>query len=395
MDEQLDNKRDKNVDLTKEIVPGTGPIDSLKALRDVYGGGDEDELLLRQFRHRMHRSWNYWVNNWSNARDDLDFAYNEQWTAADIDIRTKQKRPMLTINLLPTYINHVVGQVRQSKLSIQVKQKGSVSEKIPLYSDPNQKLTYADIMAGLVRDIEGRSDAPYLYARAVQHAIESGFGWLYVRTVLPRDDPREIEIRIEQIQDRFSVLFDPLVEDSNFGDAKWACMTKKMSIMEFFSEYPEYHGFTNSINTGAVGLGSNTENYGAAFSDWWGSGDFIRVNDYYYFEPVKRTTVTYKNQEGEEIWGFEKDIGDMHDDLLNRGYMEVERKEVETDQLMYMRCIADKILTKPKAFPSTIIPIVPLLGRLVDIGECQTNYFSDSVRKRPPAYAERLGNRGH
>ena len=366
-DDRGPKRRDK-VDLEKEVMPGTEPV----AERVGYAGfhGDSDyEKFLYQFRLRMYEGWNGWRQNWENAYDDLNFTYLQQWSATDIEARTKDKRPTMTINLLPQYINHIVGQIRQSKFSINVRQKGTITDKIPMYSDPDQQLSYSDIMSGLIRDIEQRSDAPYLYARAAQHAVEGGFGWLYVRTLRPLDDPRHIEIRIEQVQDRFSVIFDPYVQDSNYADAEWACISKQMNKREFESRYPEHA-------SGYADGGGQTNNYDGwdannyHFMNWWGD-ETVRVTDYFYFDPVERTALTYRDQDGKELWEYERNIEGLHDELIERGYELVDKKKVKTKQLMYCRTLYNTVLEEPQEFPSTIIPIIPVLGRVVDLGSHQ------------------------
>ena len=356
----------KKVDLEKEVYPGTKPIAETIDYSSGYADSVYERFLL-QFRLRMHDGWEGWRRNWNNAREDLDFAYRQQWPDQDIERRIKDKRPTLEINLLPQYIHHVVGQVRQSKFSIMVRQKGTITDRIPMYSDPNNELSYSDIMSGLVKDIEQRSDAPYLYSRAAQHAVEGGFGWLYVRTLRPVDDPRNIELRIEHVQDRFSVMFDPYVEDTNYQDAEWAAISKQMNIREFRSRYPEHAGGV-SANVGAVTNHNGWESVEANFATWWGGQNTVRVTDYFYFDPVTRYALTYRDPDGKELWGYRRDIGHLHDELKTRGYELVEEKKVETKQLMYCRLLANAVLEEPQEYPSTIIPIIPVLGRVVDLG---------------------------
>ena len=376
MDEQLkDDKGPKSrakIDLSEEVFPGSEPISTLERRHPLPGDIDSKYAkLLAQFQRRMETSWGFWNHNWIKSRDDLDFCYKDQWDPRDRQMRNKDQRPTLSINLLPQFVNHVVGQIHQSKFSINVKQKGTVDDKVPLVSNPKQKLTYSEIMSGIIKDIEQRSNAPYAYARAGQHAVESGYGWLYVRTMKTPQDPRNLELRIEHIADRFSVMFDALSEDSHFRDADWAAISKRMDYHEFAARYPEHAasdaggGYLNY-----EGFGSGVQPMSrSSYRDWWGDEGSVRVTDYYHFVPVDRVAVTYKDQMGHEVWDYERNLEGMDEFLVDKGYVLVDKQEVRTKQLMYSRLLINRVIEEPQEVPSNIIPIVPVFGRIMDIGD--------------------------
>ena len=62
-----------SVDLADEPLPGHDVVDE----RQEYG--DTNSELLEEMIHRVHNARDYWRLNHDNAREDVNFAYGEQW----------------------------------------------------------------------------------------------------------------------------------------------------------------------------------------------------------------------------------------------------------------------------------------------------------------------------
>jgi len=367
-------------------LPGDEPI---YAPEWKNAGHDEKSRFIKEFRSRMASSYTFWADNHRAARADVDFAYNEQWSP---EVRSARgERPCLTLNQIPQYINHVVGTARQSKFSIQVKRKGGVDVRAPLVGE-DRTLPYHEIMSGVIRDIEQRSKAPMAYARALQHAVEGGFGWLHARLTRPADDPRYVDVLIEHVADRWSVFFDPMAERPDLTDARWAGISRKMPAAEFKARYPD-------IPAGNTGLGWGSE-FGDDFENWWGDEGSVRVTDYYHKVPVRRTVVSLINEETQEdVWGYAKELEPFMDELHEIGFRVVSEEKRTVDQLMWSRMTGSHVLEGPKEYPSVNIPLVPVFGRQVDMDGKRyyislTRYAMDPQRmynKWASAATERAG----
>lgn len=334
----------------RDSVPGDEPVG-----KDTdWEPGDEGDFL-HTFTNRMSAGWSAMQENWEQAREDVEFTYEKQWD--EWILRQRKGRPSLTLNLLPQYVNHLVGQARRSKVSVIVKHKGGVSGSIPLWSDPTTRMTRAEVMSGIVRDIEQRSKAPMAYSKAMQHAVEGGFGWLRVRTFRPKDDPRHIEIKVEHVPDRWSVLFDPIALYGHVEDARWAAISVRQSAAEFRARYPH----------ASDGGGLPTE-YDDGFHEWWGEEGETRVTDYYFFQAKKRQVMTWINPDTrEEVWGYEDYLRPVLDEIEEEGMELISSEPMMVDCLYWSRVTANEILEKPTLFPGTMIPIVPVFGRQADL----------------------------
>ncbi len=319
-----------------------------------------EDARLVQFRQRMHEAYSYWREPFEFAEEDVRFSYIEQWDQATKAARAKMDRPSLEINPIPQYINQVVGVARKSKYSIHISQK--TGSNLPANRKDGSKYSNAEIMEGLVRDIESRCNAHEHYCRALQHAVEGGFGWLFVRTEIPPDDPFNVEVIIEHITDRWSVLFDPYAEKDDLRDADWVCITHKMKQGEFNARYENNRSFTSP-----VGIFSNP-GFDANFKSWWSGKDEVRLCRYFYKKPVTRTAYRFLHTETrEELVLYEDQHKEIFDELMDGGYQLAEEpKEVKTYKICTMLCVADEVLEEEADWPGMHLPVVIVSGRKVD-----------------------------
>ena len=153
---------------------------------------DEARDLFRQCEERE-------ADNRDEALDDLEFArLARQWRPEDEEQRAAEGRPCLTINRMPAFIRQVVNDSRLNKPSIKVQPQDSVA-------DPET----AEVISGLIRNIELSSDAEIAYDTAVECAATSGVGYFRVNLAYARDDNWDQDIVMERIANPFTVYGDP------------------------------------------------------------------------------------------------------------------------------------------------------------------------------------------
>jgi len=110
-----------------------------------------------------------------DARDDLRFVkLLEQWPEAIRRDRELDGRPCLTIDILNPVIRQVLNDARQNKPAISV-------HPVDSQGDPET----AEILSGLIRQIEQSSDAEVAYDTALDFAVCSGIGYIKVNTATP------------------------------------------------------------------------------------------------------------------------------------------------------------------------------------------------------------------
>ena len=381
-------------DLIREQPPGTEPIDTKTQYSDMIGSMD---AVLMQMHERVRAAYSYWAPIYQASQDDVRFAYEEQWDPVARAKRQKEDRPCINFNIIPQHINLQVGQARQNKFSVRVSQKGGLYGSLSLFGGPDgDQYTYAQILEGCIRDIELRSHAQQHYVMALQHAVEGGFGWLRVKTMIPPDNPFELEIFIEHVEDRYSVMFDHAAEQPNLSDAMWALESKQMPRREFTARWPDAqvpdHGFFAALGDSGP------------FNSWWAETDLVRVCEYFYKDPMKRTAIRLIHREsGHMLERYKDEIKPILDELKYFGMEILEEKEISTFKVKRLVTNGVAILEEPADWPGYSIPIVPVIGRTVSL-DGRRHYVSFTRYARGPqevlnyhvsSAVERIANSPH
>lgn len=333
---------------------------------------DPDSRLLESMRRKVDDSARYWDEIYARAKEDLNFAYYEQWDEAARQQREQRKRPVLSPNLIPQYINRITGAARQTKFSIHIQQTGGPSTNAVTSS--GVEIPFSEVMEGMVRDIEAKSKAGFAYSRALQHATEGSIGWLKVELMTGPHDPFNAEILIKHLKNRFSVIVDHLAERPDLQDADFCFIGKHMHVDDFNKAWPEH----------ALDKERKAFGWDVSISDNWYNTDSVMVGEFYWREPVTRVYIQMIHGETGEEYVLEKKASrPILDELEMLGFVKVKEKKHTTWEVKVMLCTAMDVLEKPMTWPGTTIPVVPVTGRQIDV-EGGTDYQSLHRYARDP-----------
>lgn len=355
-------KRRRKVDLRMDTLPSDNPIQT-RGVEPNQMGRTGNEAILQQMRDRMNQAHDWWNPIYTMSREDVAFAYDDQWP--QYAKKGRKNRPMLTMNMLPEYIHQVMGQARKSKFSIHIRQTAGKNDTF-VATDGNSKYTRSQVIEGCIRDIESRSKAHRAYCRAMQHAVEGGIGWLRVRTVRPDDDPFNIDLRLEHVKDRYSVVMDPFAELEDYSDARYGGIGLDMPEEEFRAQWPDVP--PSGWKPDYPGRRANEGAY------WSGQNRFVRVVDYWWKEPMKRTALDMVKRDPETD-GFDRlvlykdEVEEVLDELKDEGFEIRDEMEIDGQKVKYMRTIWNHILDGPHDWPSMHLPIIPVLGRHINLAK--------------------------
>lgn len=188
---------------------------------------DDKDDILAAARKQFELCAEAEDENRQSALDDIKFARKgEQWPENIIKQREREGRPCLTINKLPAFIRQVVNDARQNKPSINVHP-----------ADSGADVETADIINGLIRNIEYTSSADIAYDTAVECAVTGGFGYIRVGLDYAFDDSFDMDIRIERVANPFSVYGDPNSTSADGSDWNVAFVVERMSKDDFKAKY--------------------------------------------------------------------------------------------------------------------------------------------------------------
>lgn len=301
---------------------------------------DADSELLSEARSNYEAGYEYEQDNIRLAYDDLAFKIGEgQWDPAARAQRLNEGLPCVTINVMPQYVRQITGDMRLSKPSIKV---------VPV--DDRGDDETADVLAGLTRYIENRSDADAIYTTAADSQVSCGIGYWRVTTEYAEATTFNQEIRISGIEDSVGVICDPDAVMPTREDAKWYFIPVDISRAAYEERYPDQP--VTDWGTTADGVFSG-----------WVTGDTIRISEYWYKKPAKRLLALLPN-------GSIDDLTDDDDPVKLEGLKASGARIEEREGFKVYRAVitCGAVLEGPTEWPGRYIPIVPIFGEETRIG---------------------------
>jgi hypothetical protein len=279
--------------------------------------------------------------NRQEGLEDLKFVNGDQWPVELQNSRNLESRPVLTINKLDGYCRQVTNQQRQQR------------PRIKVHATNNQAdVKTAEVIEGMTRHIEVNSNADNAYDTGFDHAVRMGWGFWRVTTDYVKEDSFDQEIYIDSIPNPFTVYFDPNSEAVDGSDAERCLITTMMSKAKFRKLYPDNDDGTSFTQRGT----------GDSQSEWITKED-IRIAEYFY---VHRESATlYQLSNGTSTFAEGKDF---------RARLEAAGIQIVDERKSFKRTIKWKKLTaieviEERDWPGTYIPVVPVYGRHVVIGD--------------------------
>jgi hypothetical protein len=277
--------------------------------------------------------------------EDLKFAAGDQWPVETQNSRNLESRPCLTINKLDAYCRQVTNQQRQQRPRIKVH---------PTNTQADAKV--AQILEGITRHIEINSNADTAYDTAFDYAVRMGWGYWRVTTKFVSEDSFDQEIYIDQIDNPFTVYFDPDSRLPDGSDAERCLITTMIPKAVFNAQYPD-------ADDGGQFKATAT---GDSWADWVGKED-IRIAEYFYTERVKAKLVMLSD--GTSVY---KDELPNAEALALAGIQIIDERESFKKVIKWCKLTAMQVLEE-RTWDGKYIPVVPVYG---------VQYIVDDKRKK-------------
>lgn len=297
-----------------------------------------EKSLLSLAKDRIKSAEEFWGENYEQGEDDVKFLYLDQWDSKIRAQRERQGRPCLTENRLLAHVHQLCNEIRQASPSI-----------VPKPVDSDADVDTAEILGGLIRNIINVSDGDTVFDTASKNAITTGFGWIRVATDYADYDTFDQEIKIERINNPFSVLIDPNSQRLDGSDAEYIFVHDYISKEDFEDMYPD---------------ADMTQFNG---KDSWSTANDVRITEYFYKEYEKKTL--YKTPSGDKYEVFD-------------GETVLAQREVETCKIKYCKLTKGKILEENE-FLGRYIPIIPVYGEEIFV-EGKRQLFSMIHQAKDP-----------
>lgn len=300
---------------------------------------NNEESLLKQMRERFGHCADAESDNRQTFIEDIDFSSTDDQWPEDIKDLRGTGRPRLTINRLNGTVKQIEGDYRQNKLSIHV---------LPASGDASDET--ADILAGLIRNIEQQSKADQVYLHGLRYASRGGFSWFRVMAEYASDDTFDQDLFIRPVFNPLTVYCDPKARLTTREDARYMFVAELMDKDEFQTQYPDAKlDFVDALDI----LDDSFES--------WVEGDQIRVAEYFTKEKVPARLASFDNGAVIEIED-EKELQALQQIGWN---LKSERKGTRT-QIKWRKCTGAQVLEE-RVYKMKYIPLIPVLGEEINI----------------------------
>lgn len=298
---------------------------------------DDLKVMRKRHQHGVDRD----EENRTHAREDLGFRSGDaQWDDGERKKREGLGRPTLSFNKSGAFIRQVTGDVRQNKPAIKVSPAGEGSRK-----------EIAEAYAGLIRNIEQQSNAPYIYSQAADNSVTCGIGWFRITTDYSSDDSFEQDIRLKGIPNPLSVIDDPDAMELDRTDAMWRFVYSDIATDTFKEMYPKARVIEFEK------LDTNERN---EYGDWCRK-DVMRIAEYWCKKPVTRTLLLLSDGQTcfEDEYTPEK-FGTA---------TPVNKRTVKTFKVWQHIVSGAEELEEPREWAGKFIPIIPVIGEEIWVDE--------------------------
>jgi Phage P22-like portal protein len=314
------------------------------------------------------------MDNRADALSDIRFArLSDQWPEAIRKQRELENRPCLTANKILPLIRQVVNDSRQNRPSMKVHPVDSAA-------DPET----AEIISGMIRNIEQSSDADVAYDTAVDSAVTMGWGYWkinldYTMGSLSEDQLRgagpeifEQDICIRRVANPFSIFGDPYSQAADSSDWMQAHEVELHTHAQFKAKYK-----------GAALTDFDSKQWIAAGAPWK-SGENIQTAAYWVRSDITRQAVMVdlggdeQGQPQKHVVMYLDDFEKQQPKIIGMGGHVVGRPRPIKAYKVKQHIVSGVEVLDSIDWVGSYIPIIPVYGDEVNLEG--KRYFRSLVR---------------
>jgi hypothetical protein len=285
-----------------------------------------EEALLKELRDRYSYAVEKWRESRKEAQIDRRYLSGDPWDPAERKARAN--RPCVSHDELNQYVNRAINNALQSKRGIKIEPEGDATEKA------------AELRQDIIRTVEYQSNGPNAYMTAYESCLQSSYGFFRIgRRYVANDNltPENFnqqEIKIGNIANADSVIFDPDCKEADWSDARYVFVLDPITREEFKLRYPDAQ--IRDFSADEIRLAGD-----------WVNERNVLLAEYWKVE-VKETTQYLLNN------------GTISDKAPKGEKPKSKRKVQKRSVIQYITNGVEILATNPQ--PGTIVPIVPVMG---------------------------------
>jgi hypothetical protein len=334
---------------TNQGAPNTGDISTQQAglyspaVTATVSGEPEpepnDNDVLLEEAHGRFRKCVTAESAW-RTRADEEISFCDLLDHWDQQMKDERKgRPCLTFDRVSPSVDQVVNDARQNPPEPRISPVGAGADK-----------KTAEIIQGLIRNIEHDSGADIAYMTGYEHAVKIGRGWWRVLFVYENEDvfgegidPQkfsEQKIIIKRVPNWASVYPDPSSEEFDYSDMNYCFVTDDVDRTVFEKENPGKQSTASS----------DFSSTGDKVKDGWFTRGSVRVAEYWWVETSVEEMALLAS-------GTVVPVGEVQP-----GQNIIARRNMKHRRVRWAKITGAEVLERGE-WPGKWIPIIPALGR--------------------------------
>jgi len=311
-----------------------------------------DEEIWLEAKDRLQIAAEAYSDNRKRAKAAMLFRDGDQWDH-DTGTSASEDSPELTINLTDAFVRRVVNNIKQQRPRGKCHPVGDGAD-----------VELAEIINGIGRHVETRSEASIAYDLAAERAVDAGEG--YFRLVAEYVDPRSFQkdLRILPIRNIFSVHMDPSAMMPSGADQNWCLISVKMKRQEYRRRYPN-----------AKNVQWNDIDRQQSRIDWEDKEE-IRLAEYFRIREKPEKLYQIVDKTGQEhmvyqselkrITGSVASLKDAVDSLTQAGIRIVNERDSVKRQVEWFR-LNGLVVVERQELPGSMIPVFRVDGNTMDV----------------------------
>ena len=236
----------------------------------------KEKDLVVEAKKRFSRAKDCYASARALAIDDTKFAMGDsdngwQWPDGIKRGREAEQRVCLTVNLTAQHCNQIINNIRQNRPAVKVSPADDGADK-----------ETANILGGLIRNIQVSSGSDEAHDTAAEMAVYGGEGYWRVLTEYESTTSFNQIIRIVACPNPNLIYIDPDCKQADKSDARWGFIFEDISIEQAKREHP----------------GINPQSWGD-IDNLWTKEDTCRRAEYFYLD--EKATTACQLEDGSTV----------------------------------------------------------------------------------------------
>ena len=312
-----------------------------------------DADIWEEARDRLQICAEAETDNRKRAKAALLFREGVQWDDV-ASTSVSQDDIELTINLTDAFVKRVENNIKQQRPRGKCHPVGEGAD-----------VELAEIINGIGRHVEMRSEASVAYDTAATSALTAGWG--YFRLIAEHIDPKSFQkdLRVLPIRNIFTVSMDPGAIMPSGADQNWCLISMKMKRQEYKRRYP------NARNIAWNDVGRDEQRLN------WEDKEEVRLAEYLRIREREEKLYLIRAADGSEMPRYHSELPRKEGDgrvvmedvvrkLKERGArIEGDRDSVKR-QVEWFR-LNGLIVVDRQQIPGSYIPVFRVDGNVTDI----------------------------